>query len=328
MDSTGDPSLCFANLNSSCKRLNQTFSETAVLKSLLASISLVTVILNLLVIISISHFRQLHTPTNAVLLSLAVSDLVAGLLVMPIEGLRYVEICWRLGKLMCALTPYVSYCVLSASVGNMVLISIDRYLAICDPLLYSNKVTLKRTEIVICVCWAGSVLHNGCILMGHLKQPERYNSCHGECVVVIDHISGTADLFITFFAPCTIMVVMYMRVFGAAVAQMRVIRLQNAAVAVNIATTVKKSEWKAARTLGIVITVFLMSFGPYYYPALAGENTANNQLHFAVTSWIMMINSCLNPLIYALFYPWFRRSIKFIITLRILQSYSSEIKIL
>ncbi|TWW63988.1 Trace amine-associated receptor 1 [Takifugu flavidus] len=140
MESTGEPLPCFAKLNSSCKRLNQTFSETAVFSSLLASVSLLTVTLNLLVIISISHFRQLHTPTNTLLLSLAVSDLVVGLLVMPIEGLRYVEMCWRLGKLMCALTPYVSYCVLSASVGNMVLISIDRYLAICDPLLYTTKV--------------------------------------------------------------------------------------------------------------------------------------------------------------------------------------------
>uniref|UniRef100_H3C2M3 G-protein coupled receptors family 1 profile domain-containing protein n=1 Tax=Tetraodon nigroviridis TaxID=99883 RepID=H3C2M3_TETNG len=328
MDSNGDPWLCFANLNSSCKRLNQTFSETAVLNSLLASISLVTVTLNLLVIVSISHFRQLHTPTNALLLSLAVSDLLVGLLVMPIEGLRYVETCWLLGSLMCALTPYVSYSVLSASVGNMVLISIDRYLAICDPLLYSNKVTLKRAKIAICVCWAGSLFYNGCILIGHLKHPDRYSSCHGECVVLIDHISGTADLFITVVFPCTIMVVMYMRVFAAAVAQMRVIRLQNAAVAVNAATTVKKSEWKAARTLGIVIAVYLMCFCPYYYPALAGGDTSNSLSYFAALSWIMMINSCVNPLIYALFYPWFRRSIKLIITLRILRSYSSEIKII
>uniref|UniRef100_H2UCX5 G-protein coupled receptors family 1 profile domain-containing protein n=1 Tax=Takifugu rubripes TaxID=31033 RepID=H2UCX5_TAKRU len=325
---TGEPLPCFAKLNSSCKRLNQTFSETAVFSSLLASLSLLTVTLNLLVIISISHFRQLHTPTNTLLLSLAVSDLVVGLLVMPIEGLRYVEMCWRLGKLMCALTPYVSYCVLSASVGNMVLISIDRYLAICDPLLYTTKVTLTRAKIAICLCWACSLLFNGYILMGHLQQPGRYNSCHGECVVVISHISGTVDLFITFVLPCTVMVVMYMRVFIAAVAQMRVIRIQNVALAVNAASRVTKSEWKAARTLGIVITVFLLCFGPYYYPALAGGDTVNNVSYFAVSSWIMMINSCMNPLIYALFYPWFRRAIKLIVTLRILRSYSNDIKLL
>uniref|UniRef100_H2RRT0 G-protein coupled receptors family 1 profile domain-containing protein n=1 Tax=Takifugu rubripes TaxID=31033 RepID=H2RRT0_TAKRU len=287
--------------------LNTLGLECLSLPDLLASLSLLTVTLNLLVIISISHFRQLHTPTNTLLLSLAVSDLVVGLLVMPIEGLRYVEMCWWLGSLMCALTPYVSYCVLSASVGNMVLISIDRYLAICDPLLYTTKVTLTRAKIAICLCWACSLL---------------YNSCHGECVVVISHISGTVDLFITFVLPCTVMVVMYMRVFIAAVAQMRVIRIQNVALAVNAAPRVTKSEWKAARTLGIVITVFLLCFCPYYYPALAGGDTSNNLSYFAVLSWILMINSCVNPLIYALFYPWFRRSIKLIVTFKILRFYS------
>lgn len=328
MDSNGEPSLCFANLNSSCKRLNQSFSETTVLRTLMGSASLVAVTLNLLVIISISHFRQLHTPTNTLLLSLAVTDLVVGLVVMPIEGLLYVEMCWRLGKLMCALTPYVSYSVFSVSVGHMVLISIDRYLAICDPLLYNNKVTLRRAKIAICLCWAGSLLYDGCILIGHLKHPDKHNSCHGECVVVVDHISGVVDLFVTFFLPCTVMVVMYMRVFAAAVAQMRAIRMQNAAIAVTAANTVKKSEWKAAITLGIVVAVFLLCFCPYYYPTFAGADTTSNISYLATLSWIGLINSCVNPLIYALFYPWFRKAIKLIITLRILHSYSSEIKIL
>ncbi|XP_071320378.1 trace amine-associated receptor 13c-like [Trachinotus anak] len=328
MDGSGDLSLCFPSLNSSCRRLLRPHSESALLYTLLASVSLLTVTLNLLVIISISHFRQLHTPTNTLLLSLAVSDLVVGLLVMPIEGLRYMETCWLLGRLMCALTPYVSYCLLSASLGNMVLISIDRYLAICDPLLYSSKITLNRVKILICLCWACSIIYNGLILMDHLGQPDRFSSCHGECVVVISHMSGTVDLFVTFVGPCTVMVVLYLRVFVVVVSQVRVIRLQTAASTVTAAPTAKKSERKAARTLGIVIAVFLMCFCPYYYPALAGQDTSNSLSYFAVLSWIMLMNSCVNPLIYALFYRWFRKAIKLILTLEILEAHSREVKIL
>nr|XP_046238832.1 trace amine-associated receptor 13c-like [Scatophagus argus] len=325
MDSAGGPPLCFPNLNSSCRRLLRPRPETEVLYTLLALVSLLTVTLNLLVIISISHFRRLHTPTNALLLSLAVSDLVVGLLVMPIEGLRYLETCWLLGRLMCAVTPYISYCLLSVSVGHMVLISIDRYLAICDPLLYASKITLHRVKISVCLCWACSLLYNGCILMEHLGQPDRFSSCHGECVVVISHISGTVDLFVTFVGPCTVMVVLYMRVFVVAVSQVRVMRMQ---ITATTAPTSKISERKAAKTLGIVIAVFLMCFCPYYYPALAGEDLSNNLSYFAALSWIMLMNSCVNPLIYALFYPWFRKATKLIFNLRILQPDSREAKIL
>uniref|UniRef100_A0A3Q3WLY3 G-protein coupled receptors family 1 profile domain-containing protein n=1 Tax=Mola mola TaxID=94237 RepID=A0A3Q3WLY3_MOLML len=306
----------------------QVRKSCSVLFTLLAFASLLTVILNLLVIISISHFRQLHTPTNALLLSLAVADLVVGLLVMPIEGLRYIQTCWLLGKLMCALTPYVSYTLVSVSVGNLVLISIDRYLAICDPLLYSTKITLNRVKNVICLCWVISLLYNGCILMRHLGQPDRLSSCHGECVVDISHLVGTVDLFMNFVVPCTVMVVLYVRVFVVAISQVRVIRLQAAATSVPAAPTVKNSERKAARTLGIVIAVFLTCFCPYYYPAVADEDASNSLSYFAVLSWLMLLNSFLNPLIYALFYPWFRKAIKLILTLRILRSHSREAKIL
>ncbi|XP_033837700.1 trace amine-associated receptor 1-like [Periophthalmus magnuspinnatus] len=322
---SGDWSLCFPHLNSSCRRLQQPLSSTALLYTLLALISLLTVVLNLLVIVSIFHFRQLHTPTNALLQSLAVSDLVVGLLVMPIEGVRYMEMCWLLGRLLCALTPYVSYCLLSASLGNMVLISIDRYLAICDPLLYSSKVSLSRVRALICLCWACSLLYNGCILIGHLSQPQRYSTCHGECVVVISHTAGTVDLFVTCVGPCTVMIVLYIRVFAVAASQARAMRVRIASTAiVSVATMAKPSEKKAARTLGVVILVFLICFCPYYYPAIAGVETSNMLSYFSILSWIMLLNSCMNPLIYAMFYPWFRKAVKLIITFRILQPHSKE----
>uniref|UniRef100_UPI003AAFE98A trace amine-associated receptor 13c-like n=1 Tax=Centroberyx gerrardi TaxID=166262 RepID=UPI003AAFE98A len=330
MDGLEGTELCYPELfNSSCRGPMRPRSEALLLYTLLSSIALLTVALNLLVIISISHFRQLHTPTNLLLLSLAVSDLLVGLLVMPVETVRFIETCWVLGRLMCALSYIIGFTLTSASVGNMVLISIDRYIAICYPLQYPAKITQHRVNVSVCLCWACSVLYNGLILKDHLQQPDRHNSCYGECVVVIDYISGAVDLVFTFIGPCTVIVVLYMRVFVVAVSQARALQSHITTVTPGkVTVTAKKSEKKAARTLGIVILVFLMSFCPYYYPSLAGQDISNNASSWAFVSWLVYFNSCLNPLIYAFFYPWFRKAIKFIVTLQILEHDSCEAKIL
>ncbi|XP_042341426.1 trace amine-associated receptor 13c-like [Plectropomus leopardus] len=323
-----DVELCYPQLqNTSCRGLMRPRFEAILLYTLFSSITVFTVALNLLVIISISHFRQLHTPTNLLLLSLAISDLLVGLVVMPVETVRFIETCWFLGDLMCALSYIIGFTLTSASVGNMVLISIDRFVAICYPLQYLNKITRSRVEVSVCLCWACSLLYNGLILKDHLRQPARHNSCYGECMVVINYVSGTVDLVFTFIGPCSVILILYMRVFIVAVSQARAMQSHITAVATR-RVAAKKSERKAAGTLGIVILVFLMSFCPYYYPSLAGQDISNSASSWAIVSWLLYFNSCLNPIIYAFFYPWFRKAIKLIVSLKILEQGTSQANIL
>ncbi|XP_026231447.1 trace amine-associated receptor 13c-like [Anabas testudineus] len=271
--------------------------------------------------------RQVHTPTNILLLSLGVSDFFIGFLM--IFQIMLIDGCWYLGDLMCALYYVIGCIATSASTGNMVLISIDRYAAICDPLHYPSKVTQTRVQVCVFVCWICSAVHNIFLLRDNLEHPGRFNSCSGECVFVINYFAGRVDLFLSFIFPVTVIIVLYMKVFVVAVTQARAMRSHTVTVKVqtSVSITAKKSEIKAAGTLGVVIVAFLICICPYYCVSLTGQDTLLNTSSSAFAICLITFNSCLNPVIYAFFYPWFRKSIKLIVTLRILQPDSCEANI-
>nr|XP_019961042.1 PREDICTED: trace amine-associated receptor 13c-like [Paralichthys olivaceus] len=322
MQTLQEAELCFPLLlNSSCRRLVLPQSVRLVSVAALSFISLLTVTLNLLVIISISHYRQLHTSTNLILLSLAVSDFLVGLRIffqtLLLDG------CWLLGDLMCSLFIGWDYIITSASIGNIVLVSIDRYLAVCDPMHYLTKFTRRRVRVCVCVCWAGSALWQTVMLRDNLKPSGRLVSCTGECVVVIDHVYGFVDLLVTFIGPVGVIMVLYLRIFLVVVTQARAIRSQITTFAA-VKVRVKKSEIKAARNLGFVILVFLICICPYFAVLILSQDNSINTSSDILLMCLFNLNFCLNPIIYVLFYPWFRKSLKLVVSLQILRPGSRD----
>ncbi|KAM6990048.1 trace amine-associated receptor 13c-like [Tautogolabrus adspersus] len=326
MDAPLTDELCYPQLfNASCKKPTRDHSGV-LLFYFLAIVSLVTAALNLLVIISISHFRQLHTTTNLVLLSLAVSDFLVGLVVMPGEIMQ-TQTCWFLGDLMCAFYYLLLLTIMCSSAACMVLISVDRYVAICYPLHYNTKFTLKTASFSVCVCWIYSLFVTFLLFYDHLKQPGRFNSCHGECVVII---SGDLDLVFCFVIPVSIIVALYLRVFMVVVSQARAMRSHITMVTLQRSKTVaaKRSELKAARTLGVVVVVYLMCYCPYYCVFFAGGQLLIGSKAEVLMAFLVFFNSCLNPLLYTCLYPWFRRTIRLIVTLEVTRPGSCDANIL
>ncbi|XP_034144767.1 trace amine-associated receptor 5-like [Esox lucius] len=149
MEEHEDAQYCFQDRNSSCRRASISTSIYITLYIFFSLISVVTVFLNLLVIISISHFKHFHTPTNLLILSLAVSDLLVGLIVIPAMTVAILESCWNFGEYFCVVLLYTTFLCTTSSLGLLVLISIDRYVAVCDPLMYHLKITTTRMKYLI-----------------------------------------------------------------------------------------------------------------------------------------------------------------------------------
>uniref|UniRef100_A0A8C1YZ24 Trace amine-associated receptor 13c-like n=1 Tax=Cyprinus carpio TaxID=7962 RepID=A0A8C1YZ24_CYPCA len=311
---------CFPAINSSCTKGKHSSREYNIMYVFFSLLSAWTVFLNLLVIISISHFKKLHTPTNLIILSLAVADMLIGLIVMPIEAIKLIETCWYFGDTYSGLIAMILGLLLSVSLSNLALIAVDRYVAVCYPLLYPQKITMTKTLLTICLCWFcfSSYFTSYAINNGYFNTSHRSDVCYGDCSVILSFAWRVSDLILSFVSPCILIITLYLRIFYVVHQQVKVINSLMKSGSVR-----SKSESKAALTLGIIVTVYLLCWIPYYICSISGVSS----ITINVLTWFVFSNSGLNPMVYALFYPWFKKTVKLILTLKIFQPASSLLNI-
>ncbi|XP_064831648.1 trace amine-associated receptor 13c-like [Oncorhynchus masou masou] len=320
MEEHKDDQYCFQDRNSSCRKALLSISIYITLYIFFSLISALTVFLNLLVISSISHFKQLHTQTNLLILSLAVSDLLVGLIVIPVMTVAIIEPCWVFGEYFCVFLLYINCLCTSLSLGSLVLISIDRYVAVCDPLLYHSKITITRVMCCMSITWCCCIIYDATIIKDivNVKAPSR---CLNECFTGEGYMWGNIiDFVITMVVPCSIIITLYLKIFVVARSQARKV-FSKEAVSVSGVKTVQanKSERKAAKTLSIVVFTYLSCWIPFLFSFLFFSFLSDNLLSFII-SFLPLANSLINPIIYAFFYPWFKVTAKHILSLKLRRS--------
>ncbi|XP_028857898.1 trace amine-associated receptor 13c-like [Denticeps clupeoides] len=292
------------------------------LYTLTAAAVLLTACGNLLVIVSVCLFRQLHTPTNLLILSLAVTDFLVGILVMPFHMTRLIELCWIFGSAICEVYKLSGLHLTFVSVYNIALIAVDRYLGLSHPFQYRCLVSLNVILAAVLSIWLVSFFYNSSVLY---VTNSSIRMCPGQCYYGFVQTIFISDLLITFILPCGTITVLYTRIFVTArrhAVAIRALCTQRDVTIASDKTSTMKSERKAAKILGIVVAVFLACLMPYFLSTvmfdLMEAQSASNI--FNSLDVLFSLNSTINPIIYALFYPWFKKSIKLILTFRIFRT--------
>ncbi|XP_038583739.1 trace amine-associated receptor 1-like [Micropterus salmoides] len=290
----------------------------------LGSLSVVTICGNLLVIISIIYFKQLHIPTNYLILSLAVADLLVGVLVFPFSMAFTVTLCWYHEGLFCKVRGSFDVTLSTASILNLCCISIDRYYAVCQPLAHKSKINDRVTVIMILVSWGFSALIGIGIVIAGFNQ----GKC-GESCLIDSLISTTLACIFSFYIPVIILLCIYLKIFLVAQRQAKCIQ-NTTCQSTKSGATVSKMERKATKTLAVVMGVFLLCWTPYFlfiiFQPLTYDVTPVAVIE--TLNWLTLSNSMLNPFIYAFFYTWFRSALRMIISGKVFQGDFANLKLL
>ena len=175
---------------------------------ILGALILFTIIGNSLVCISVGIVKRLQTPSNLLIVSLAVADLLVAILVMPLSATQQIYQAWVLGPSVCDVWTTTDVLLCTASILNLCMISVDRYLVITRPFQYAMKRTPKRMAIMISIVWAVSAIVSIPPVFGWKSEHEPYNCIISQAIGYQIYATLCA-----FYLPLIVMIFVYFKIW-------------------------------------------------------------------------------------------------------------------
>ncbi|KAM7403151.1 hypothetical protein PAMA_003870 [Pampus argenteus] len=176
----------------------------------LSVITLATALSNAFVIATISQSKKLQTPANFLIASLAITDLLVSILVMPISVQYTVIHTWKLGQIVCDIWLSSDITCCTASILHLCVIALDRYWAITDAVEYSKKRTPGRAAGMVATVWVIAISISLPPLFWRQVKAEELTSCS----VNTDHIFYTIYSTLgAFYIPTMLLIVLYGRIY-------------------------------------------------------------------------------------------------------------------
>ncbi|KAF5920046.1 hypothetical protein HPG69_014413 [Diceros bicornis minor] len=183
---------------------------------------------------------------------------------------------------------------------------------------------------ILPLVYRGAVFYTGAYDDG-LEELSGAVHCVGGCQTVVNQ-NGVLIDFLSFFIPTLVMLILYSNIF--LVARQQAKKIENTgdkteSSSESYKSRVAKRERKAAKTLAITVVAFMISWLPYRIDALidAFMGFITPAYIYEICCWGAYYNSAVNPLIYALSYPWFRKAIKVVVSGQVFQDSSADMNL-
>ena len=162
--------------------------------------------------------------TNHFIVSLAVADLIIGAAVMPFSiVLEASDGWWPFGVDWCDIWHSLDVLASTASILNLSVIALDRYWAITDPIAYPRRMSSGRATALIAVVWvcSAAISFPAIAWWRRAAAATTTKATESACLFTEDSAYLIFSSFVSFYAPVSVILYAYYRIYAAAAAQIR-----------------------------------------------------------------------------------------------------------
>uniref|UniRef100_A0AAQ4PSE5 Alpha-2B adrenergic receptor n=1 Tax=Gasterosteus aculeatus aculeatus TaxID=481459 RepID=A0AAQ4PSE5_GASAC len=179
---------------------------TAAFATAITLMVLFTIVGNIMVIIAVLTSRALRGPQNLFLVSLAAADILVAALIIPFSLAKELLGYWYFKSLWCEIYLALDVLFCTSSIVHLCAISLDRYLSI-SRVTYGRQRTPRRIKGAIVVVWLISAI---------ISFPPLLSLNKSECELNNERWYILYSTIGSFFAPCLIMILVYVRIYQIA----------------------------------------------------------------------------------------------------------------
>ncbi|KAJ8042230.1 Adenosine receptor A2a [Holothuria leucospilota] len=261
---------------------------------------------NFVVILTTFSKRIARNPSSVFLCSLAVTDMLTGIIALPTTLFARVLIspltCLARTRTLFFTPAFLFSCV---SVGHLVALTVDRFIAISFPLKYIRIMTMRACKFIILTAWTVGIIIGVIPALGGLQYPFQWvcGTVNYNAGVVTVH-----SIILAGFTPVimSILLLFYFRIFMVANRHLKEVSMRRKVGmdAAKVQQLESKSRMKVTVTAVLVVLMYAVCWIPVSVKAIIEvylEPSEQTQfLYQTATEYLGFSNSFVNPIIYAL----------------------------
>ncbi|XP_050161498.1 melanopsin [Myiozetetes cayanensis] len=274
---------------------------------------------NSLVFYAFCRTRSLRTPSNMLIINLAISDLLMSITQSPVFFINSLHKRWIFGEKGCELYAFCGALFGITSMITLMVIALDRYFVITKPLASVGVTSKKKALIILVGVWLYSLAWSLPPFFGWSAYvPEGLlTSCSWDYMTFTPSVRAYTMLLFCFVFVIPLIAIIYSYVFifeaiRKANKSVQTFGSKHGSKEFQKQYRRMKNEWKMAKIALIVILLFVISWSPYSVVALvafSGYSHALTPYMNSIPAVIAKASVIHNPIVYAITHPKYRRAI-------------------